>query len=99
LTPLAEVVLGKDRILEPYVNVIEWGPGIFGAEAAAQHHYQRSARELTREQAAALAAVIPARRGAGGRSRWAGTRGSSCSGCGRWAGEASTDKYSARGNL
>ena len=55
----AEAVLSKRRILELYVNVIEWGPGIYGAEAAAQHHYGQSARRLTRAQAAALAACIP----------------------------------------
>lgn len=62
LTPPAEWILGKDRILELYVNVIEWAPGVFGAEAAAQHYYDRPAARLTREQAAALAAVIPAPR-------------------------------------
>jgi monofunctional glycosyltransferase len=62
LTPLAEVILGKDRILELYVNVIEWGPGVFGAEAAARHHYDSSAAELSRAQAAGLAAIIPAPR-------------------------------------
>ena len=60
LTPAAEVLLSKQRILELYVNEIEWGPGIFGIEAAARHHFGVSARELTREQAASLAAVIPA---------------------------------------
>ena len=59
LTYAAEIVLSKRRILELYVNVIEWGPGIYGAEAAAQHYYGRSARVLTRGQAAALAACIP----------------------------------------
>lgn len=59
LTYAAEFVLSKRRILELYVNVIEWGPGVFGAEAAAQHHYGRSAQHLTRYQAAALAACIP----------------------------------------
>lgn len=62
LTPLAELVLGKERILELYVNVIEWGRGVFGAEAAARHHYDQSAQRLTRDQSAALAAVIPAPR-------------------------------------
>jgi len=62
LTPPAEWILGKERILDLYVNVIEWGPGIFGAEAAARHHFERSARTLTREQAAGLAAVIPSPR-------------------------------------
>ncbi len=59
LTPLAELVLGKQRILELYLNVIEWGPGVYGAEAAAQHHYKTSAAKVSREQAARLAAVIP----------------------------------------
>jgi monofunctional biosynthetic peptidoglycan transglycosylase len=59
LTYAAEGLLSKRRILELYVNVIEWGPGVYGAEAAAQHHYGHSARRLTRAQAAALAACIP----------------------------------------
>ena len=59
LTYAAELLLSKRRILELYVNVIEWGPGVYGAEAAARHHYGASARTLTRAQAAALAACIP----------------------------------------
>ena len=59
LTPFAELILGKDRIVELYVNVVEFGPGIFGAEAAARHHYGVGAAELTRYQAASLAAVLP----------------------------------------
>jgi len=59
LTYGAELLLSKRRILELYVNVIEWGPGVYGAEAAAQYHYGTSARQLTRYQAAALAACIP----------------------------------------
>ena len=62
LTPLAELILSKERILELYLNVAEWGPGIFGAEAAAEYHYDRSAAELTREQASRLAAILPAPR-------------------------------------
>jgi monofunctional glycosyltransferase len=62
LTPLAELILGKQRILELYLNVIEWGPGVYGAEAAARYHYDTSAVTLTREQASRLAAVIPAPR-------------------------------------
>jgi monofunctional biosynthetic peptidoglycan transglycosylase len=62
LTPCAELVLGKQRILELYLNVVEWGPGVYGAEAAARAYYQTSAADLTREQAARLAAVLPAPR-------------------------------------
>lgn len=54
-----ERFLSKDRILELYLNLAEWGPGVFGAEAAAQHYFNRSAESLTREQAAALAATLP----------------------------------------
>jgi monofunctional glycosyltransferase len=60
LTPPAEWILGKNRILELYVNVVEFGPGIFGAEAAARHHFGVSASALSRHQAAGLAAVLPA---------------------------------------
>ena len=60
LAPPAEWILGKDRILELYVNVVEFGPGIFGAEAASQHHYGTSAVDLSRREAAGLAAVLPA---------------------------------------
>ena len=59
LTPLAEVILGKRRILELYLNVIEWGPGVYGAEAAAETWYQVPASRLNRDQAARLAAIIP----------------------------------------
>lgn len=59
LTPVAEVVLGKERILELYLNVAEWGPGVYGAEAAARYHYRKPADTLTREEAARLAAVLP----------------------------------------
>jgi monofunctional biosynthetic peptidoglycan transglycosylase len=59
LTVAAELLLSKRRILELYVNVIEWGPGVYGAQAAARYHYGTSARYLTRYQAAALAACIP----------------------------------------
>jgi monofunctional biosynthetic peptidoglycan transglycosylase len=60
LVPVAEFVLGKQRILELYLNVVEWGPGIYGAEAASQHYFGISARRLDREQAAELAAILPA---------------------------------------
>lgn len=54
-----ERFLSKDRILEIYLNVAELGPGIFGVEAAGQHYFGRSARNLTRTQAASLAATLP----------------------------------------
>ncbi len=59
ITYLMEEQLRKRRILEIYVNIIEWGRGIFGIEAAAQRYFHKSARELTRDEAARLAAVIP----------------------------------------
>jgi monofunctional glycosyltransferase len=54
-----EIFLSKDRILEIYLNIAEWGPGIFGAEAAARHYFGRSAADLSADQAAALAATLP----------------------------------------
>ncbi len=62
LVPLAEGVLSKERILELYLNVIEWGPGVYGVEAAARYHYSVSASDLTRDQVTRLAACIPAPR-------------------------------------
>jgi monofunctional biosynthetic peptidoglycan transglycosylase len=59
LAPAAERILPKKRILEIYLNTIEWGPGIFGAEAAAQSWYGIPAARVNREQAVRLAAVIP----------------------------------------
>jgi monofunctional glycosyltransferase len=60
LVPFVEALLTKDRILELYLNVIEWGPGVYGAEAASEHYYHMPASEMAREQAARLAAIIPA---------------------------------------
>lgn len=60
LTPPAELLLGKRRILELYLNNVEWARGVFGIEAAARHHYGVRARHLTRTQAAGLAALLPA---------------------------------------
>ena len=60
LVPIVETLLSKDRILELYLNVIEWGPGIYGAQAASEYYYRVPALDLTREQSARLAAVIPA---------------------------------------
>ena len=54
-----EHILGKRRILELYLNVIEWGDGIYGAEAAARHYFNASASSLSTEQAAFLSAIIP----------------------------------------
>lgn len=54
-----EQVLGKRRILELYLNVAEWGPGVFGAEAAARTYFAKSAAELTPDEAVAMAAVLP----------------------------------------
>lgn len=63
VAPLAELILPKQRILELYLNNIEWGPGgVFGAEAAAQYHYRVHASQLSRDQAARLAVCIPAPR-------------------------------------
>jgi monofunctional biosynthetic peptidoglycan transglycosylase len=59
LAPVAEWLLPKKRILEIYLNEIEWGPGVYGAEAAAQFWYGISAARVSRDQAARLAAVIP----------------------------------------
>ncbi len=58
----AEVILPKDRILFLYLTVVEWGPAVFGAEAASRHHFGISAAELTRRQSAGLAACLPAPR-------------------------------------
>ena len=52
--------LSKKRILEIYLNVAEWGQGVYGAEAAAQHHFGKPAAQLTEEEAALLAAILPA---------------------------------------
>jgi monofunctional biosynthetic peptidoglycan transglycosylase len=60
LVPVTELVLGKQRILELYLNVVEWGPGIYGAEAASHYYFHTSARNLNRRQAAELAAILPA---------------------------------------
>jgi monofunctional biosynthetic peptidoglycan transglycosylase len=55
----ADTVLGKRRVLEIYINVAEWGPGIFGVEAAAQRYFRRSAANLDPRQAGLLAAALP----------------------------------------
>jgi monofunctional glycosyltransferase len=60
LVPVAELVLGKQRILELYLNVVEWGPGVYGADAACRYHDKTAARNIGREQSARLAAILPA---------------------------------------
>jgi len=60
LVPVAEFVLGKQRILELYLNVVEWGPGIYGAESASRYYYANPARNTSRQDAARLAAILPA---------------------------------------
>ena len=60
LVPVAEFILGKQRILEIYLNVVEWGPGIYGAEPACRYWDKTAARNIGREQSARLAAILPA---------------------------------------
>jgi len=55
----ADFIWGKQREMEIYLNVVEWGPGIFGAEAAARHYFHRGADTLTAAQSALLAAALP----------------------------------------
>jgi monofunctional glycosyltransferase len=59
LVPVAELVLGKRRILELYLNVVEWGPDVYGAESACRYYYRTSARNIDREDSARLAAILP----------------------------------------
>ncbi|MDF1749554.1 MAG: monofunctional biosynthetic peptidoglycan transglycosylase [Alphaproteobacteria bacterium] len=59
LAVMMDFLLTKRRILELYLNIAEWGDGIYGAEAAAQRHFNVSAKALTRQQAARLVAVLP----------------------------------------
>jgi monofunctional biosynthetic peptidoglycan transglycosylase len=60
LVPVAEFVLGKQRILEIYLNVVEWGPGIYGAESACRYYDGTAARNIGREEGARLASILPA---------------------------------------
>lgn len=59
LTLAADPLWGKPRMLEIYLNIVEWGPGIFGAEAAAQYHFKKPASRLTEQESALLAAALP----------------------------------------
>ena len=78
ITVMIETLWSKRRIFEVYLNVIEWGSGVFGAEAAARHYYGIGAGQLAPEQAARLAAMVPSprfydrNRGAPGLARKAG---------------------------
>lgn len=58
-TALIELAWGKKRIIETYLNVVEWGPGIYGAEAAAQFNFHKPAGALNADEAARLAAILP----------------------------------------
>ena len=60
LVPVAEFVLGKQRILELYLNVVEWGPGVYGADPSCRYYYKTAARNIGRQQSARLAAILPA---------------------------------------
>jgi monofunctional biosynthetic peptidoglycan transglycosylase len=60
IVPLAEGILGKHRILELYLNIVEWGPGIYGAEAASEYYFRLPALAVDRERGAELAALLPA---------------------------------------
>ena len=59
LTFFMEAVWPKRRMLEIYLNIVEWGPGIFGAEAASKHHFRKSARHISPHEASLLAASLP----------------------------------------
>lgn len=58
-TVLIELIWGKERIMEVYLNSIEMGNGVYGAEAAAQHWYRKSAKDLSQREAAGIAAILP----------------------------------------
>lgn len=58
-TSLIELIWGKQRIIEVYMNIAEWGPSVFGIEAASQYHFSRPASQLTDMQAALLASTLP----------------------------------------
>jgi monofunctional biosynthetic peptidoglycan transglycosylase len=59
LVPVAEIALGKPRILELYLNLVEWGPGIYGAQMASRAYFGIPARNIGRQEATQLAAVLP----------------------------------------
>lgn len=59
LALIVDLAWGKKRVMEVYLNIAEWGEGVFGAEAAAQHHFKKSAKNLTQGEAARLVAILP----------------------------------------
>lgn len=59
LAYLTSLFWSKPRMMEIYLNIVEWGPGVFGAEAASRHHFGKAASGLTRREAALLAAALP----------------------------------------
>ena len=59
ITVMMEQMMSKRRIFEIYLNVIEWGNGVFGAEASSRHYYRKSARSLSASESAKLAAMVP----------------------------------------
>lgn len=61
-TLLIETIWGKRRVMETYLNIVEWGPGVYGAQAASRHWFGKDADKLTRLQAARLAAILPSPR-------------------------------------
>ena len=67
-TFLIEMCWSKERIMEVYLNVVEMGPGVYGAEAASRHYFRKPAARLTREEAARIAAILPNPR------RWSASR-------------------------
>lgn len=60
IVPFAELILGKRRILELYLNVIEWGPGVYGAEAASEYYFHSPGTSIDRVRGAEMAALLPA---------------------------------------
>ena len=59
LTPQLEFILGKRRLIEIYLNIVEWGPGLYGAEAAAQRYFGKPAARLSLTEASLLATALP----------------------------------------
>jgi monofunctional glycosyltransferase len=59
LTIYLEAVMPKRRIAEVYLNIVEWAPGVYGAEASSQHYFNKSAQKLTKREASLLAAILP----------------------------------------